>query len=101
MEEDFDRAVQRAKQEAGNVKPIQWKGVRCVPNTGRYEDTIEQWPTKFLIPPSVGDYVYSATGHRLVIISINHRVGALEVELGRQKRSDVTPTEGGAIPPPA
>ena len=71
----------------------------CVP-TGDYKDTSEKWPNYFATPPRVGDYVTSASGRRLQILTITHMYDAghpiIKIELGKEKSSDVTPTEGGA-----
>jgi hypothetical protein len=94
----FNEAVKKAKGEVGKdiPKPVKWKGIKCVPITGSYEDNFATWPTHFLIPPQVGDFVVNESGGRLQIISITHRIGGVSIELGREKSSDVTPTEGGS-----
>jgi hypothetical protein len=88
----FNEAVKKAKGEVGKdiPKPVKWKGIKCVPITGSYEDNF------FLIPPQVGDFVVNESGGRLQIISITHRIGGVSIELGREKSSDVTPMEGGS-----
>jgi len=86
---EFDELV-RGVANKSQEKNIDWKGVRCIPNTGKYEDNTEMWPTKFVVLPRVGDYVRSRSGRRLVIISITHGFGTVEVELGT--RDTVNPT---------
>ena len=90
----FDDAVKKAR---GTI-PVEdkqfprWKGVRCVPATGRQEDNADEWPIRFFIGPRIGDEVMSGAGRILTIISIIHRVGGTEIKLGHTKPSETTGT---------
>lgn len=86
---EFDELVRGVANKSQDKKSY-WRGIKCFANTGKYEDNTEIWPTKFVALPRVGDYVRSKSGRRLVIISITHGFGAVEVELG--SRDTVNPT---------
>jgi hypothetical protein len=58
--------------------------VFCFTNLDDYRG--ERWPNYFISPPQKGDYVFSKSGKKLKIVSINHKMDRddesyLEIEL--------------------
>ena len=58
---------------------------------------IDIWPDEFRAVPKEGDTIESDQGRRLNVLRVVHLAGpVLQLELGRESVSDVTPTEGGS-----
>lgn len=75
--------------------------VEIIP-VGDYDALDETWPDRLSVIPRVGDYIESTSGRKLQVLSLVHTADQrglpyIIVEIGKQKSSDVTPTEGGAV----
>jgi len=65
-------------------------------------DMLETWPTYMSVLPNVGDFIESDRGRKLQVMTLTHTrddkgVSLVIIEVGPQKSTDITPTEGGPI----
>jgi hypothetical protein len=110
---DFDSAVRAAKIRAGIEKepepiPVPRLGKRPAGIFGVCRFTVSDaaqdiWPNYFVELPRPGDYIISSSGRRLVILTVAHKLDEnqepmIELEIGPQKMTEVSPVEGGGYP---